>query len=320
MGRSKKGLMVREIAQAPPIPPRNYAIPSNFNFNTSEYGGAHGSPLCQNQNHLYESYDQKTNNIYNGNVQSIVYRQAPFGNTFKDAEESLRSTFTSMEQVINMFVSITNAVISTHQALFNMYKAVITAVGQFINLKDHVLTAIIITIFRWLRLIWRRLLVILRIRPMNYALTDATLIWNDSLRRNISMEESKGPSFDFTRLLFWIVLVGGPYLLLSSALNILKVSKRDERWFQGVGECYLAKALYDFTAGSENEISCTADDLLRIAPKSKQPRVNGWILASHLDGKRIGFVPINYITIVNKILSPNTTSTHLDNAHLDNDL
>lgn len=43
-----------------------------------------------------------------------------------------------MEQVINMFVSITNAVISTHQALFNMYKAVITAVGQFINLKDHV--------------------------------------------------------------------------------------------------------------------------------------------------------------------------------------
>ena len=41
----------------------------------------------------------------------------------------------------------------------------------------------------------------------------------------------------------------------------------------------LLKALYDFTAGSENEISCTADDLLRIAPKSKQPRVNGWILA-----------------------------------------
>ena len=60
--------MVREIAQAPPIPPRNYAIPSNFNFNTSEYGGAHGSPLCQNQNHLYESYDQKTNNMYYGAI------------------------------------------------------------------------------------------------------------------------------------------------------------------------------------------------------------------------------------------------------------
>ena len=54
--------------------------------------------------------------------------------------------------------------------------------------------------------------------------------------------------------------------------------------------------MYDFVAQGNDELSITAGERLRIAPKQRQPRVRGWLLAS-VDGNTKGIVPANYIKV-----------------------
>lgn len=91
----------------------------------------------------------------------------------------------------------------------------------------------------------------------------------------------------------------------------------------------MARAEYDFSAASEEEISLRAGDMLNLAPKGEafvyrvlirfetnkmyfllklvcfilvaeqQPRVRGWLLAS-VDGQAIGLVPANYVKVLGK--------------------
>ena len=64
----------------------------------------------------------------------------------------------------------------------------------------------------------------------------------------------------------------------------------------GNGDHVLGEALYDFVAEGDDELSVTAGERLRIAPKQRQPRIRGWLLAS-VDGTTKGIVPANYIKV-----------------------
>ena len=64
----------------------------------------------------------------------------------------------------------------------------------------------------------------------------------------------------------------------------------------GHSEHFEAQAEYSFDAENEDEICFQAGDVLRVAPKHKQPHVRGWLLAS-VDGKISGLVPANYIKV-----------------------
>ena len=71
------------------------------------------------------------------------------------------------------------------------------------------------------------------------------------------------------------------------------------KWANGEGEHYVAQADYDFTAGNPQELSFKAGQTLRLAPRTMQPRVKGWVLAA-IDSQHSGLVPSNYIKIVSK--------------------
>ena len=64
----------------------------------------------------------------------------------------------------------------------------------------------------------------------------------------------------------------------------------------GDGDHVLGEVLYDFVAEGDDELSITAGECLRIAPKQRQPRVRGWLLAT-VDGNNKGIVPANYIKV-----------------------
>ena len=64
----------------------------------------------------------------------------------------------------------------------------------------------------------------------------------------------------------------------------------------GEGDHVVGEVLYDFVAEGEDEISITAGESLKIAPKQRQPRIRGWLLAS-VDGNSKGIVPANYIKV-----------------------
>ena len=67
-------------------------------------------------------------------------------------------------------------------------------------------------------------------------------------------------------------------------------------YFVGEGDHVLGKALFDFVGEREDELTFCAGDCLRIAPKNKQPRIRGWLLAT-VDGKSDGIVPANYVKV-----------------------
>ncbi|MEQ2289901.1 hypothetical protein AMECASPLE_037961, partial [Ameca splendens] len=70
-------------------------------------------------------------------------------------------------------------------------------------------------------------------------------------------------------------------------------------WASGEDDHVVARAEYDFSASSEEEVSLRAGDMLNLAPKEQQPRVRGWLLAS-VDGQTTGLVPANYVKILGK--------------------
>ena len=43
-------------------------------------------------------------------------------------------------------------------------------------------------------------------------------------------------------------------------------------------------------------MSFRAGDILRLAPKGKQPRIRGWLLGT-VDGSSEGIVPANYVKV-----------------------
>ena len=49
-------------------------------------------------------------------------------------------------------------------------------------------------------------------------------------------------------------------------------NKDDKAWVRGVGDHYLATVLYTFETDREEELSVTAGQNIRLAPKHAQPR------------------------------------------------
>ena len=74
---------------------------------------------------------------------------------------------------------------------------------------------------------------------------------------------------------------------------------QNDLWARGEEEHFEAVALHSFRAGRREEISVEKQQQIRIAPREKQPRVRGWLLAAAADGK-VGLVPANYIKVVGK--------------------
>ena len=68
----------------------------------------------------------------------------------------------------------------------------------------------------------------------------------------------------------------------------------------GEGDHVIARAEYDFDGENDEELSFRAGDILRLAPKGKQPRIRGWLLGS-LDGSSEGIVPANYVKVCSQL-------------------
>ncbi|XP_029203504.1 peroxisomal membrane protein PEX13-like isoform X1 [Acropora muricata] len=66
---------------------------------------------------------------------------------------------------------------------------------------------------------------------------------------------------------------------------------------EGEGDHVIARAEYDFDGEGEKQLSFRAGDILRLAPKGKQPRIRGWLLGT-ADGLNEGVVPANYVKIL----------------------
>ncbi|CAI5441299.1 unnamed protein product [Caenorhabditis angaria] len=218
------------------------------------------------------------------------------------AEEQSRGAFQSIESVVNAVSSVANMLNSTHNAVYSSFRAVIGVVEQFGRLKTQLSSVVIsFALFRWIYKLWRSILVFLRLKPANYA-SSAELAWGEASQPYATdiLGTSKSTTVNWPAALFWVVAIGGPWLIYKCVAQMVNAAEEKRKWATGTAAHYTAQAMFDFQASSEQELSFMNGETLRVAPKEEQPRVRGWLLASSSDGTRIGLVPINYVKIVGK--------------------
>ncbi|KAM9465970.1 peroxisome biogenesis factor 13 [Clarias gariepinus] len=286
---------------APPIPPRpiqqNYrpaysSFPSSYSpFSSSPYGG-------------YSPYSYGSLGYGGLGYSRFPPEDAPPSRFVQQAEESSRGAFQSVESIVHAFSSVSMMLDATFSAVYNSFRAVLDVANHFSRLRIHftkVLSAF--ALVRTLRYLYRRLQRILGMR------TDAEVeeLWDDSAA-NAMVPGGRGAGVGNSRdgtvkswpiFLFLAVVFGGPYLIWKLLRTEEGTEERGTNWASGEDDHVVARAEYDFTAASEEEISMQAGDMLNLAPKEQQPRVRGWLLAS-VDGQNAGLVPANYVKILGK--------------------
>lgn len=222
----------------------------------------------------------------------------------QQAEESSRGAFQSIESIVQAFSSVSMMLDATFSAVYNSFRAVLDVANHLTRLRSH-LTRVLsaFALVRTLRYLYRRFQRLLGRRSG----TEVDDLWADSASDALAASApgaySAAPDDQTIKswpiFLFFAVVLGGPYLiwkLLSSSPGSEEISTN---WTSGEDDHVVAKAEYDFTAASEEEISLRAGDMLNLAPKEQQPRVRGWLLAS-VDGQTTGLVPANYVKVLGK--------------------
>uniref|UniRef100_A0A0N5CE19 Peroxisomal membrane protein PEX13 n=1 Tax=Strongyloides papillosus TaxID=174720 RepID=A0A0N5CE19_STREA len=311
----------------PALPPRpnefirsgNEIVNGGYSYNpTFGYGGIN-NPYNIGYNNMYSLNTMP--NLYSSGAAYNYGNTAPESNFVRLAEESSRGAFQSIESIVNAVASVAHMLSSTHNALFSSFRAVIGVVEQFSKLKVQ-LAGVLETffIFKIIKRLWKYILVKLELLPESSLINDKA--WKEPqrpLKANewITQElggQSKSGVVNWPALLFWIIAIGGPWLIYKFVNRMVTTIEESRKWATGSGDHYTATGLYNFQGNSSNhELSFNKGDSLRVAPKNQQPPIRGWLLASSEDGTRIGLVPINYIKLERKTTSPPTLQNAQDN-------
>ncbi|XP_075719113.1 peroxisome biogenesis factor 13 [Rhinoderma darwinii] len=254
------------------------------NYGSSHYGGY--SPY---------SYGYNSGLGYN----RFQTDEVPPSRFVRQAEESSRGAFQSIESIVHAFASVSMMMDATFSAVYNSFRAVLDVANHFSRLKVHftkVFSAF--ALVRTIRFFYQRLLRLLGLRKSS----ENEDLWTESagtVARVGSESDGTNSAKSWPIFLFFAVILGGPYLiwkLLSSGNG--ETNEENVNWARGEDDHVVGRAEYDFTATSEEEISFRAGDLLNLAPKEQQSKVRGWLLGSVAG--QTGFVPANYIKILGK--------------------
>ncbi|XP_064879083.1 peroxisome biogenesis factor 13 [Oncorhynchus nerka] len=304
----------------PPVPPRPVQSiqsyrPSYGSFPGSSYNPYGSSSLYGGAYSPYSPYSGgygMGGGLGGGLGGSLGYSR--FGQTgsedvapsrfVQQAEESSRGAFQSIESIVQAFTSVSMMMDATFSAVYNSFRAVLDVANHLTRLRMHftkVLSAF--ALVRTLRYLYRRIQRMLGLRRDG----EVEDLWADSegavlatRGAGAAMEDPRaGAVKSWPIFLFLAVVLGGPYLIWKLLSSAQGPEESATNWASGEDDHVVARAEYDFTAASEEELSLNAGDMLNLAPKEHQPRVRGWLLAS-VDGQTTGLIPANYVKILGK--------------------
>ncbi|XP_034283202.1 peroxisome biogenesis factor 13 [Pantherophis guttatus] len=285
----------------PPILPRPSQQTGSTALNTFRpaYGSSFSSGYGTYGNSFYGSYSP-----YNYGYGGLGYSRfrmddIPTSRFVQQAEESSRGAFQSIESIVHAFASVSMMMDATFSAVYNSFRAVLDVANHFSRLKIHFTKvfsafALVRTIryfYRWLQ----------RLLGMRWSSENDDL-WAESKGTVACIgpeDKAANSAKSWPIFLFFAVVLGGPYLIW----KLLSTYSDDETvssdWASGEDDHVVGRAEYDFNAISEEEISFRAGEMLKLAPKERQPKIRGWLLASR-DGQTTGLIPANYVRILGK--------------------
>ena len=223
-------------AQPPPVPSRSTVGPAyGSGYNTlgySGYGGigsaysglGYGSGGYGGLGSYGGMYGSGMYGGYGGYGTYNRYGMSNYGgdmgqNSFvRMAEENSRQAFQSIEGIVQAFGSVAMMLESTYSAVFNSFRAVIGVADHFSRMRTHfaqIFSAFaVIKTLRWL---YRRLLVLLRLREgglQEDVWSAATQAAGEAAAAGVGAAGSDPKSrANWPLMLFFAVIIGGPYLI-----------------------------------------------------------------------------------------------------------
>uniref|UniRef100_UPI00358ECD75 peroxisome biogenesis factor 13 isoform X2 n=1 Tax=Myxine glutinosa TaxID=7769 RepID=UPI00358ECD75 len=287
----------------PPVPPRparhHYPSVSTYRPPLTSYG--HPSGYGFYGSNAYDGYNPYGSNYSGGyggvNRWNEASRPASSSLFVRQAEESSRTAFQSLESIVHAFGSVSMMLEATFSAMSNSFRAVLDVADHFSRMRVHfarVFSAF--ALVRTLRSLYRRLLALLMLSPTEDA-------WRQSEAAGTATRDvgENGVNDNSVRswpiMLFFAVILGGPYLIWKLLRNIVHDTDKGSNWASGEDDHAVGRAEFDFLATTDEEISIRAGDLVILAPKERQPRVRGWLLAS-IDRHSVGLVPANHVRVL----------------------
>ncbi|XP_073338650.1 peroxisome biogenesis factor 13 [Pagrus major] len=294
-------VLTRMVPPVPPRPVQQTYRPSYSSF-TSSYS-PYGSSMYGGYSPY--SYGGGGGGYGLGGYNRLSHMEEVAPSRFvQQAEESSRGAFQSIESIVQAFASVSMMLDATFSAVYNSFRAVLDVANHLTRLRAHftrVLSAF--ALVRTLRYLYRRLQRLLGRRSDS----EVEDLWADSTSDALATSASRGDGAgvedqtvkSWPILLFFAVVLGGPYLIWKLLSSSPGSEESATNWASGEDDHVVARAEYDFSAASEEEISVRSGDMLNLAPKEQQPRVRGWLLAS-VDGQTTGLVPANYVKVLGK--------------------
>lgn len=295
--------------KAPPLPPRPQTQRSNggFMYGGSRYG--YGGNMYGGYNSIYGG-GFGGHGMYGGgyggyggyglgmNRFGSPFNQSGSSSFVGRAEESSRAAFQSIESIVQAFGSVAMMLESTHFAMHNTFTAVLSMADHFSRLRAHLVSVLgAFTLFRAIRYIFRKIRALLGLAT-NQGLEEE--LW-DNAATDVSSSGCEGGNskkpISWPILLFFGVVLGTPLIIWKLLQSLMNDESSTKDWKTGEGDHVIARAEYDFDGEGEEELSFRAGNILRLAPKGKQPRIRGWLLGT-VDGSTEGIVPANYVKIL----------------------
>jgi peroxin-13 len=230
--------------------------------------GGYSNPLFNSygSNNYFNGYNSYS--AFNSPYSSYGMMNATPSNSFlRAAEDNSRNAFQSIESVVHAFSAVSAMFESTFHAVYNSFRAVVGVADQFYRLKMHlsnILSAF--ALFKGLRYLARRLWRIIKRQKMS----EGEDLWSSiaSIDAESLVKDSKRYT-NWPLVLFFGVVLGGPWLIWRILSSIDAIQKDDSLWMNGKIDHFVAVSEYDYDAENNDELSFKRGQKIIIAPKGK---------------------------------------------------
>ena len=154
----------------------------------------------------------------------------PTASFVRRAEETSRPAFESIESIVQAFGSIAMMLESTFFAVHSSFRAVLGVADQFSLLKQHIINTLgALTVFRAIRYVFRKLLVLLRLRKPSSAEDE---LWSEAAKS--ATESNVKATRSWPIVMFFAVVLGTPWLIWKFLLAVGGESNdTPESWMTG---------------------------------------------------------------------------------------
>ena len=252
---------------SPPLPPRprpNYGTPMGYNN-----GMGMGDPLFSSygSSNYFNSYPGYSSYSSPFNTFNSSMNHQPANSFLRAAEDNSRNAFQSIQSVVQAFSAVSAMFESTFHAVYNSFRAVVGVADQFYRLKTNLSNIVsAFAVFKALKYLYYKLLRILRLQKANNT-DDVWKSVSNLTDAEILVKDASKPHTNWPVVMFFAVVVGGPWLIWRILSSMESINKDDSLWMSGKIDHFIGVAEHDFDAENNDELTFKRGQKIIIAPK-----------------------------------------------------